>query len=304
MATLKERIGQYQFSSLVSTAHGKVFELEQHRVVKRINSSRNPLSPCPVVIVADPFLYVYQQELYLFYEEQVGLTGKGLIKMMKTSDLNQWSKPVKVLEEAYHLSFPNVFEHDGQVYMMPETSADGSIKLYTPNADLTQWLPAVTLLTGKPYVDSSLVAHQGSLFLFTTDFTDKVNTLRLYLSDRLDGSWKEHPQSPLAVGKNTGRCAGAVFSYKGELYRPCQRTQHYYGEGTDLYKITELSRTAYCEERVKALVPNAAAHYRKGGHHFQFCEFNAQTVVATDVLELKLNYIEIARRFLNKWRKK
>ena len=300
MASFRERIGQHQFSTLVSIGVNDLFDIDSHRIIKRLSSSRNPLSIHPVVIVADPFLFVHNEELYLFYEEQTDLTGKGIIKMTKTKDLKKWTKPTTVLEENFHLSYPNVFECEGQIYMMPETGNEGTIKLYKPNADLTSWNHYKTLLNGQHFVDSSILKYENRFYLFTTDYTNETNVLKLYWSDSIDGEWTEHPRSPIASGKDTGRCGGSIFNYNGKLYRPSQLTQKRYGEGLALNQITALSKEAYTEEWVKTIIPNANKIYCEGGHHFNYCTFNNQTVIATDIFEMKLNYLEVAKRLVVK----
>jgi len=300
MTKLKERLGQYQFSTILSIAVDDLFAIEKHKIIKRINSSRNPFSLNPVVIVADPFLFVHKEELYLFYEEQVELKGKGVIKMTKTQDLKKWTKPLVVLQEDFHLSYPNVFELDGQIFMLPETGDDNSIRLYTPNDDLTKWTFYKNLLMGRHFTDSDIVLHNGTFFLFTTDYTDKTNILRMYYSDKLGTQWIEHIQSPIANGKNTGRCGGSIINYNSKLYRPCQLTQKRYGEGVDLYEITALSKEEYKEERIKTVIPNVKKNYREGGHHFNCYSFKNQVILATDIFEMKLNYWEVAKRLISK----
>lgn len=300
MLNLRERLGQHQFSTIVSIAENDLFDIENHKIIKRVNSSRNPFSMRPVVIVADPFLYVYKNELFLFYEEQIGLTGKGVIKMTKTRDVKSWTKPVLVLEEDFHLSYPNVFEINGQIYMMPETGDNKSIQLYTPNVDLTEWTFHKTLLRDRHFVDSDIVYHQGTYFLLSTDYSEKTNILRLFYSDKLDADWMEHAQSPIAKGENVGRCGGSVINHNGNLYRPCQLTKKRYGEGLDIYKITDLNRDAYKEERIKTIIPNGSDVYKYGGHHFNFCVFKNKEVIATDVLQIKLNYWNTGKLIFNK----
>ena len=56
-------------------------------------------------IKADPFLFEYNNAIYLFYEEKYK-NGKGYIVCTWTSDLKNWSQPVVVLKEPFHLSFP------------------------------------------------------------------------------------------------------------------------------------------------------------------------------------------------------
>lgn len=301
MAFILDRIGQLQFSTLISIADDDVFDIEKHQIIKRFTSSRNPFSFHPIVIVADPFLFVLKNELYLFYEEQIDLTGKGVIKMTKTRDLKNWEKPIVVLEESFHLSFPNVFEMNGQIYMVPETGFDNSVSLYKPNEGLTRWTYHKSLLTGRHFVDTSIILYKESYYLFTTDYTNKTNVLRLYYADSLEGTWAEHPQSPIAEGTDTGRCAGSLFIVNGILYRPCQLTSRIYGEGVDIYEVVVLNKNEYKENRIKSIIPNKSINYKRGGHHFNVVYFYQQLIVATDILQMRLNLIDISKRISAKY---
>lgn len=300
MLELINRISQNQFNTIISEAKGDLFKLEQFSVLKTFFSTRNFFSRSPIVFIADPFLFVHNEELFLFYEEQTNLYGKGVIKMVKTSDLKKWTNPITVLEEDYHLSFPNVFVLDGQIYMMPESGNDKCIKLYTPNEDLSQWIPYKTILEGSKFIDSSIVRNNNKLFLFTTDYTNQTNKLRLFYSNCIDDLWVEHPLSPIAEGKDIGRCAGSLFNYQDKLYRPCQLTSSRYGEGVDLYEVLELSCHNYKETKIKRLIPNSNKNYSTGGHHYNYCYFNDKKIVATDILEIRFNFWEAIRRIIVK----
>lgn len=296
----KDKIGQFQFSTLISIAKNDPLAIEKNIPIKKILSSRNPFSFKPSVILADPFLFVQNSYLYLFYEEQIGLNGKGIIKMIKTSDLKEWSKPITVLEESFHLSFPNVFICNSDIYMMPETGFDYSLNLYKPNSNFTKWEHYKTLLKGRKFTDSSIIKFENHYYLFTTDYSSNINILRLYHSDFIEGEWVEHPMSPIASGKNTGRCAGSVFYHNNYIYRPCQLMQSRYGEGIELYQITVLNKVFYEEVFVKTLIPNTCKFYKEGGHHINICEFKDHIVVATDIFEIKFNFIEFIKRIFNK----
>lgn len=302
MSSFKDFFWQQQFSTLISIANDDLFALENHKLIKRINSNINPFCIHPVVIVADPFLFVYKDELFLFYEEQVDLRGRGVVKMIKTKDLKLWTKPIVVLEEEYHLSYPYVFEINGQIYMMPESGKNGTVQLYTPNEDLTKWTINKTILKGGNYVDSSIIYHCDTCFLFTTDYTNETNILKLFWSDSIDSEWIEHKNSPIAVGGNIGRCGGSIFKYQDLIFRPSQLTQKRYGEGLDLYQILKLSKNEYKEEIYKTIIPNRNKKYFKGGHHINFCHFKNQHIIATDIVEMKLNFIEVANRIVTKFK--
>lgn len=301
MLNLKNRLGQYQFNTLVSVSGADIFNLSQFEVVKRINSTNNFFSKNPKVIIADPFLFTHKDELYLFYEEQLNLRGKGVIKMTKTADLMNWSEPKLILEESFHLSYPNVFEMDNQIYMLPETGHDNSVRLYKPDKDLTEWKYFITLLKGKHFVDSSIIRKDNIFYLFTTEYINTSNELRIYFSSSIEGEWKEHPNSPVAVGDDTARCAGSLFYYNGILYRPCQLSATKYGSGVDIYEVTTLNEKEYQELKTKRIIPNDREDYKLGGHHFSTFNYHNKQIVATDILKLKFNFWEIVRRISDKF---
>lgn len=81
----------------------------------------------PSSILADPFLFVKDGTLFLFYEDKK-LFHNGVIAMISTKDLVSWTEPVVVLKESCHLSYPWVFEKNGSIYMIPETCGLNSIR--------------------------------------------------------------------------------------------------------------------------------------------------------------------------------
>lgn len=304
LKNFSDKFVQMQFDLRVNVAHGDLFEFDKFEVVKQINSTRNFFSREPVVFIADPFLFVHQDELYLFYEKQTEIHGLGIIKMRKTRDLKAWTPPKIVLKEKFHLSYPYVFSFDGQIYMMPETHQDKSLKLYIPNNDLTKWKPHKTLLSGEDYVDSAIIFHQGRYYLFTTIYNDEKSVLLLFHAENINGEWTEHPQSPLKSDINDCRCAGSPFHHNGKLYRPCQRYDNKYGDGVDIYQIIQLSSEEYLEEKILNVIPNSENFYSIGGHHFNPCRFKGKQLVATDALTLRVNFHEVMRRIRNKFVKR
>ena len=94
----------------------------------------------PLLTQADPFLFVKDDTLYLFFEKvYAGIREWGRIAMTKTTDFIHWTEPVDVLSLSYHLSFPFVFEDNGEVYMIPESNEADAVCLYRANGDLTEF---------------------------------------------------------------------------------------------------------------------------------------------------------------------
>ena len=300
---LLNKFRHLQFNSRVNLSPDDIFDIHQYKVIKQISSGRNFFAHKPTTIIADPFLFPFNNELFLFYEELKGIEGTGIIKMIKTKDLINWSNPKTVLKENFHLSFPNVFKINNQIYMMPETWQNESIRLYKPNEDLTEWTFYKKILIDKSYVDSSIIQFNEKLYLFTTVNAYDTNLLKLYISDSIDSEWKEHPKSPITDNINNARCGGAVFSYNGTFYRPSQQYNINYGDGLDINVIEHLSPTEYKEKKMTSIMPNSEKFYSLGGHHISVCRFNNKNIVATDALAYSYNFFEIVKRIVFKFSK-
>ncbi len=145
---------------------------------------------------------------HMFFEVMNWQTGKGEIGCAFSRDARHWEYRQLVLIEPFHLSYPYVFEWDGDYYMIPETYQARSVRLYRAVAFPTTWRAVATLLHGPYYVDSSVCYYRGLWWLFT-DGSQRMNndTLRLFYSRTLTGPWHEHPRSPL-VRSNAQRQTG------------------------------------------------------------------------------------------------
>lgn len=264
------------------------FNIRNKKVVNRINSSRNILSWSPVVIAADPFLAVKDDRLYLFYEEY-HYRGKGVIKMTSTNDLLTWTKPIVVLNEPFHLSYPWVFQHDGQWYMIPETQAAHEVRLYKAvNNQFDRFELDKTVLTHGmdddvpviDFCDSSIVEHDGVFYLFTTLNHGMGNELHLYYSDQFDGGYVPHPQSPLVIDDRCGRNGGALIEHEGTLYRFAQDCVGEYGKNIHLFKVKNLSKTQYEETATQESV--LTTNGLSAGHQYNFVNYKGRYVVTVD----------------------
>ena len=230
---------------------------------------------------ADPFLFVHDGWLYLFYEEE-HLEAPAPICAKRTRDLKHWESLGVVLKEPHHLSYPNVFEYDGNIYMLPETRECGAVILYKAVDFPYRWEKYKVLVEGDKFVDSCVLEQEGKWYLFTTSWLDEGGRLRLFVSDTLTGEYTEHPMSPIVEGFASSRCGGAVFQHEGKLFRPAQDCSNYYGEDLKLYEITKLSPTEYEEQFVHSMIDKKQEWNPMGGHHFNTAVFNGKQIVVMD----------------------
>ena len=66
-----------------------------------------------------PFPFIYKQELFIFIEELLYKENKGFISVIKIDEEGNFEKPIKVLEEDYHLSYPFIIHDSKKIFMIP-----------------------------------------------------------------------------------------------------------------------------------------------------------------------------------------
>lgn len=246
----------------------------------------------PTTIVADPFLFVKDDTLFLFFEDKK-MFHNGVIAMIKTSDLIHWTEPVIVLSEICHLSYPWVFEENGHIYMVPETCGLKEIRLYEANDALDSFKYVKTIMkddmnytSGFSFSDTSIYKKDGYYFLMTTINDGKKNILKLYFSDKLDRDYVEHSMSPICIDNRYGRNAGSLIEYKEQLYRVAQNCEKRYGDNINLLMVQKLTTTSYKESVLKSnIIPNDVQFYKEGGHQLNVVKFKDRYIVATDAKE-------------------
>lgn len=211
------------------------------------------VTDAPARFVADPFMIERDGQFHLFFELLNTKRKMGEIGHAISDDLKTWRYSRVVLRERFHLSSPYVFEHDGEIYMIPECAKSKSIRLYKAASFPDDWRPIVTLLSGDkrevPLLDPSVVFHDGHWYLFS--YMRKVNNLHLHVADSLTGPWREHPASPVVRNSDHfARPGGRVVKSAAVLYRFAQDGRPRYGSKAWGFRITELTPTSYREEPV------------------------------------------------------
>lgn len=284
----------FKIQLLYFESSGDIFDLHKGKPIHRICNMQRHGCINPRIIEADPFLFVHQDQLFLFYEQK-DLKTPGVLMMTSTVDLKNWTMPVCVLKEAYHLSFPWVFEHGGEIYMLPEAGASKSIRLYKAMDDsLTKFEYSATLLKEPKdrkvfmsYGDTCIHIKDGVFYMFTQlQYEDRINTLELYTSSSLTGPYTPHPMSPIQHNQKFGRNAGCLFMKDGVLYRFSQDCTKFYGDNVHVSEIDEITMTSFREHVVKEnILPLDIEFYSDGGHQLNAVQFNGKWIVATDAKE-------------------
>lgn len=195
---------------------------------------------------ADPFL----MDDWMFFEHY---TEKGAISVMHIPT----KKVTKVLELDHHLSFPNVFKHEGEYYMIPEEGAISQIRLFRAKKFPFEW-EVVKVLKEGIHAGDTEVFHKDKWYLFTTNAND--NKLWLEQADDLFGEWRFVMEKSIP----NSRPAGKMFEKEGKIYRPVQKTVSTYGEGVIIKEI-RFPYEEVSETEIENSYPNAT-----GFHTYNF----------------------------------
>lgn len=223
----------------------------------------------PAQFVADPFMVREKDEWYLFMEVKNGTTHQGDIGVATSKDGHVWKYEQIVLNEGFHLSYPQVFKWQNNFYMIPESQEAQSVRLYKATVFPTSWTLQKVILSGRDFVDPSIVRFNGRWWLFVS--TTRNETLYLYSSDDLTGPWKEHPRSPIVVDNpRIARPGGRVTIWGNKLIRFTQDNTAEYGRQLHAFEITTLTVEDYAEIECKGAhvpAPVAIGWNSKRMHH-------------------------------------
>ncbi len=106
---------------------------------------------------ADPLLYRRGGARWLFAEAMDLAAGKGRIEVCTLADDGTAGEWQVALEEEFHLSFPTVFDWNGETWMIPETGADRSLRLYRCVEFPARWELAQRFAVDAELCDAILV---------------------------------------------------------------------------------------------------------------------------------------------------
>jgi hypothetical protein len=204
---------------------------------------------------ADPFLHRANGRTFLFVEEYPYAGRRGLISAAEVVGDRLLTAPVPVLKRPYHLSYPFVFEHEGEFYMIPETGENRSVELYRAVEFPWKWEFSAVLMEGAVFSDATVLFHNGLWWLFVTADWFGASTqdeLSIFYSETLQGDWKPHLANPVKSDSRLSRPAGRIVQQSGRLFRPAQDCDRTYGAGIVWFEITELAPTRFTEREMAA----------------------------------------------------
>ena len=209
---------------------------------------------------ADPHVIYKDNKYYIFIEELIYSENKGFISVMEMDEQGNINKPVKIIEKSYHLSYPFVFEDNGEYYMVPESKENKDIQLFKCTSFPYEWELKKVLMNDVLAADTTILFRNKKYWLFTNMVENNggssYDELFLFYSEELvSDKWIPHPKNPIVSDVKNARPAGKLFYFNESLYRPAQNCSGHYGFGMQINEIIHLDENAYEETTVDSIMP-------------------------------------------------
>lgn len=203
--------------------------------------------------VADPFLFELNGKHYLFceqYEEKLNRAGIGYFVFEDGIPKNKGL----IIRQPYHMSYPCVFTHGDQVYMIPETSGNKTIEMYRAVEFPDKWELDAVLLSDAQYVDSTVYETEGKKYLLSYVKEDGAWHLDIFALCMEERKLKKLHRKTYRT--NIARPAGFLLETEQGMVRPAQDCSRKYGESMILYRVLEATEEGYREEAAQTICAN------------------------------------------------
>lgn len=203
---------------------------------------------------ADPFLFDYKDETYLFVEYFSYKLNRGVIAYSKfNKETNSFGSYKEIISEKYHLSYPLVFEFKNEIYMLPEASESDSLYFYKAIDFPEKWKKTENLLSGIKLVDTTPFFIDNSLYAIGLDISNESFNLllmryeanRFTIVDKIEN-----------CDMSLSRPGGRIIVKDDKLVAITQDCKEAYGKAVNFIEVTIKDNKLMLSEPLKKITPN------------------------------------------------
>ncbi len=220
---------------------------------------------------ADPFiLKITEDSIILFAEECHFENPHGIIcELTVERSTKQLIERKVILELDTHLSYPAIIDFDGKVYVYPENSQSGGLKIYEYNQQ-KHCLENPRLILNEPVTDATILNINGIYFMAATKLPNSQEGVFMYASKSILEQFHSININPFENSSSCSRPAGNWIITSTGIYRPAQDCSLRYGRGISIMR-TIFDGTFISERNVFSVYPDSF-RYNRGLHTINFKE--------------------------------
>lgn len=196
---------------------------------------------------ADPFLFEHLGTTYLFYEWFDLVTKKGSLAYSVIDNEGCAGKAHVIIKAKTHFSFPFVFELNGEICILPETSAKTNLELYVATDFPDKWEKRIVLRENFLCCDSIVFSKDDHCYILSSALFQppKEGTLQSCYVKNILFSLKDNQlhliEDECGIGDYGIRNAGRMIYRDQEMFRVGQIcSDHQYGKGIALWKVNSI----------------------------------------------------------------
>ena len=240
--------------------------------------------------VADPFLFEHRGEVYVFAEMYDYVRRRGGIGYYHLTGKKKL-KWIPVIFEDYHISYPYIFEKDGDIYIMPESSANKSLYLYKAVCFPDKWVKEKTIREGIKLADTSLLDGDHSNLALSYNVEDP-HSPKLML---LDLECANNDTTVKTGNVLLQRPAGKTLPNN---VRPAQIYNEDYGKGLVFLEYT--FNHGFSEKEIHRIYPQDLVYsnqiFLDGMHTYNYCT----SYEVIDIKTRRFNLLNLFFRLVGK----
>lgn len=196
----------------------------------------------PFCFYADPFGLWHDETLTVLAEAYDYRVKRGHIVFFSYDKDFTLKSQGQALAAPHHLSYPQIFAHEGKIYMLPEAHRSGKLTLYCATDFPCHW-QAVTNLLDVPAIDATLFHHDNSWHCIYSLPDAPFSKLYHARGDSLTSTFVTDTKQPFLSIKNKARMGGAPFYIENQLHLPLQNCSTTYGGKLEIYPVDKSSDT-------------------------------------------------------------
>ncbi len=235
---------------------------------------------------ADPIICEINGENWIFVECYDKWLKKGMIGVVGVNEVGK-KRPQIIINEPFHMSFPEVFAFRGEWYMIPETHVVSEFRIYKMKKNVFKWELFCAIRTEHCFSDTVVYVRDEKIYLITTEKANDnpyINKLSFFcLEIDCDKNEAKIRELPIQMQNEYGydvRNGGSILQNEGSLFRVIQKSEYgEYGKAVLLKQITEMGEEGYLESATKIeagvgkidIGLNPLFHVMEGIHTYGVC---------------------------------
>lgn len=151
------------------------------------------------------------------------------------------------------MSYPQIFEYDGEIYIVPETGSGRTLDMYRAVDFPDKWEKSVNLAKDIVFADTTLLNRGGKLYALACDMERTKNSELVLFGVNENMKLCSTELGCVVNDPVTARAAGKMFEYGGKLIRVSQDCSEEYGKCLNFLEVDSDFSSYYREKTVKTV---------------------------------------------------